>query len=181
PLDSPLAILNAFRPYFDEVWTELRPSLAESAKATAGLIGRADLHTVAADLELGVEFDDRTQVMRTLRGYKVQLTEIGTMFLLPSAFNSRRFMALSDFTQQKSLFIPYLLDQVELPCGLRRTADFGIELDPWLVCRAIGNPTRAAILQLIGDRPRPAFEIMRELKLSKANVSHHIFQLREAG
>ena len=49
------------------------------------------------------------------------------------------------------------------------------------MCRALGNPTRQAILQLIADRPRPAFEIQQDLELSKANVSHHIFQLREAG
>ena len=101
--------------------------------------------------------------------------------MIPSVFNSRRFITISEYTKPRPFYFAYLLDQLKLPGGLKRTSNFGITVDPWLVCRAIGDPTRAAILRLIAERPRPSLEIHRELNLSKANVSHHIFQLRQAG
>lgn len=181
PMDAPLAVLDAFRPHFEQVWNALLPALERSAKGAEQLAERGDAAVISADLELGVEFDQRGGMMRTARGYKLPLADVGTILLLPSAFNSRRLKTLSEFSTPRTLYLPYLLEDVSLPGGLRRTADFGIDIDPWLVCRAIGNPTRASILQLIAERPRPAFEIQHELNLSKANVSHHIFQLREAG
>jgi len=181
PMDAPIAILEAFRPHFDKVWEQLRPDLERSASNAREIAGRSNLQTIASELDLGVEFDERGETMRTARGFKLPLTDVGTIFLLPSVFNSRRFKTVTELTRPRSLYIPYLLEDVDLPGGLRRTADFGIDIDPWLVCRALGNPTRQAILQLIADRPRPDFEIQHELELSKANVSHHIFQLREAG
>jgi DNA-binding transcriptional ArsR family regulator len=181
PMDAPLDVLNAFRPHFERVWTALLPELKGSAARAAVMARSTNLQTIASELDLGVEFDEQGETMRTARGYKLPLGDVGTMFLLPSIFNSRRFKTVTELTRPRSLYIPYLLEEIELPNGLRRTADFGIDIDPWMVCRALGNPTRQAILQLIADRPRPAFEIQQELDLSKANVSHHIFQLREAG
>jgi len=181
PMDAPLGVLNAFRPSFDRVWNALLPELEDNARQATALANRSDLATVAEQLAPDVEFDEPAGMMHTAKGYNLPLADIATMFLLPSPFNSRRFKTLSESGTPRSLYIPYLLEDLRLPLGMRRTADFGIDIDPWLVCRAIGNPTRALILQLIADRPRPAFEIQQELELSKANVSHHIFQLREAG
>jgi DNA-binding transcriptional ArsR family regulator len=181
PMDAPLAVLNRFRRQFDRVWAALLPELKESAAQASTIAGTDGLAGLASELTPDVEFDERAAMMRTAKGYRMPLTDVGTLFLLPSVFNSRRFKTATEFSTPRRLYIPYLLEELELPLGLRRTADFGIDFDPWLACRAIGNPTRASILQLIAERPRAAFEIQRELGLSKANVSHHIFQLREAG
>jgi DNA-binding transcriptional ArsR family regulator len=181
PMDAPLAVLNAFRPSFEAVWAKLKPALEKSATSAAKLLDQHEVGDVVEELDPTVQFDEQSGMMRTARGYKLPLAEVGTTYLLPSAFNSRRFKTLSEYGVPRTLYIPYLLDDADLPDPLRRTGDFGVDVDPWLVCRAIGNPTRASILQLIADRPRPAFEIQRQLDLSKANVSHHIFQLREAG
>ena len=117
--------------------------------------------------------------MRTAKGYRLPLADVATLFLLPSVFNSRRFKTATEHSTPRRLYIPYLLEEIELPLGLRRTADFEIDFDPWLACRAIGNPTRASILQLIAERPRAAFEISaRAFGISKANVSHHSFSSR---
>jgi DNA-binding transcriptional ArsR family regulator len=181
PMDAPLAVLNAFRPSFEKVWKQLRSQLDDSAASAADVLADNDVGRVVEELDPTVQFDEEAGMMRTARGYKLPLSEVGTTYLLPSIFNSRRFKTLSEYGVPRTLYIPYLLEDAELPDPMRRTGDFGVDVDPWLVCRAIGNPTRASILQLIADRPRPAFEIQRELDLSKANVSHHIFQLREAG
>ena len=181
PMDAPLGILNRFRSQFDRVWMALLPDLQESAAQASKLARTSSLTELASELTPDVEFDERGTVMRTAKGYRLPLADVGTLFLLPSVFNSRRFKTATEVSTPRRLYIPYLLEDIGLPLGLRRTADFGIDFDPWLACRAIGNPTRASILQLIADRPRAAFEIQQELGLSKANVSHHIFQLREAG
>ena len=181
PMDAPLAVLNAFRPHFEPMWQALMPAFEASADRARELVAAGDVSALMEELEPNLVFDDAAGMMRTVRGFKLPLSEIGKVFLLPSAFNSRRLKTASEFGLPRTLYIPYLLEEVDLPNGLRRTADFGIDIDPWLVCRAIGNPTRQSILQLIAERPRAAFELQRELDLSKANVSHHIFQLREAG
>jgi DNA-binding transcriptional ArsR family regulator len=181
PMDAPLAVIEAFRPHFSRVWDHLQPALEDSAAHARQLLDRAGVAAAIDELDPSIIFDERAGMMRTVRGFKLPLDEISAVFLMPSAFNSRRFKTASEFEIPRSLYIPYLLEEVELPNGLRRTADFGIDIDPWLVCRAIGNPTRQSILQLIAERPRAAYELQQQLDLSKANVSHHIFQLREAG
>ena len=181
PLDAPLSVLDAFRPHFEKVWQELLPRLRKSAEEISEAAKTSNLSALANELKLGIEVDQRTGMIRTLRGYKVPGSDVGNVYLLPSVFNSRRFITISDYTTPRPFYFPYLLDKLKLPSGLKRTSNFGMTLDPWLVCRAIGDPTRAAILRLIAERPRPSLEIHRELNLSKANVSHHIFQLRQAG
>jgi DNA-binding transcriptional ArsR family regulator len=181
PLDAPLSVLDAFRPHFEKAWKELLPKLRDSAEEVAEQARHFSLSTLASELKLGIEVERRTGMIRTLRGYKVPGSEVGTVYLMPSVFNSRRFITISDYASPRPFYFPYLLDQLKLPAGLKRTSNFGMTLDPWLVCRAIGDPTRAAILRLIAERPRASLEIHNELNLSKANVSHHIFQLRQAG
>lgn len=181
PLDAPLSVLDSFRPHFEKIWDQLLPVLRKSAERISELAEESTLSALANDLKLGVEVDQRTGTIRTLRGYKVPGDEVGNVYLAPSVFNSRRFITISDFAKPRPFYFAYLLDKVRLPGGLKRTSNFGNTIDPWLVCRAIGDPTRAAILRLIAERPRPSLEIHRELNLSKANVSHHIFQLRQAG
>src|SRR5256885_2557268 len=90
PMDAPLTVLNAFRPHFEKVWAALLPELTENSAQAAKLAGGSDLPSLASSLELGVEFDEHAGVMRTARGYKLPLEDVGAMFLLPSVFNSRR-------------------------------------------------------------------------------------------
>lgn len=47
--------------------------------------------------------------------------------------------------------------------------------------RAIGDPTRLAILRLVIDRPRSTQELAKLLSMSESAVSQHLRQLRSAG
>ncbi len=47
--------------------------------------------------------------------------------------------------------------------------------------RALDDPTRRRILDLLGQRDLPAGEIAREFALGKPTVSHHLALLRRAG
>lgn len=181
PLDAPIEVLEWFRPTFEKVWDAVQPSLKASSDHARSLVESGDLEALSQQLDLGVEFDRQLTVMRTARGFKLPLGDIAVARLLPSIFNSRRFKTVWEYARPRALYLPYLLEDARLPGTLRRTADFGFDVDPWRVCRALGNETRAAILRLIAQRPRPAFELQQELDISKANISHHIFELREAG
>lgn len=50
-----------------------------------------------------------------------------------------------------------------------------------LICKAFANSTRLHILDLLGKRDWSAAEILRELGISKANLSQHAMVLRSAG
>jgi DNA-binding transcriptional ArsR family regulator len=46
---------------------------------------------------------------------------------------------------------------------------------------ALGEPTRRAIFELLGDRPRPVGELARVLPVSRPAVSQHLKVLKDAG
>ena len=46
---------------------------------------------------------------------------------------------------------------------------------------ALGDPTRRAIFELVGSRPRAVGEIARELPVSRPAVSQHLKVLKGAG
>ena len=52
------------------------------------------------------------------------------------------------------------------------------ESDGW---RALGDPTRKAIFELVVDRPRAVGELAGELPVSRPAVSQHLKVLKEAG
>lgn len=49
------------------------------------------------------------------------------------------------------------------------------------IARALANPTRLRILSLIGSREVPYRTLLRELGVSKANLSQHLAVLRRDG
>ena len=52
------------------------------------------------------------------------------------------------------------------------------EPDGW---RALGDPTRKAIFELVADRPRAVGELAGALPVSRPAVSQHLKVLKEAG
>jgi DNA-binding transcriptional ArsR family regulator len=55
----------------------------------------------------------------------------------------------------------------------------GNDLDQWLP--ALGDPTRRAIVEMLGESPRTAGEIHRAFPIAAPAVSRHLRVLREAG
>ncbi|MFD7447199.1 ArsR/SmtB family transcription factor [Streptomyces sp. NPDC059909] len=50
--------------------------------------------------------------------------------------------------------------------------------DPW---RALGDPTRRAIMECLAERPRAVGELAEELPVSRPAVSQHLKVLKNAG
>jgi DNA-binding transcriptional ArsR family regulator len=181
-IDEVIACLRGFQPEFDAAWSALLPQLSRSAAKARRAAAGGDLAKIARTLDLAVEVDSGERVVRALRGgYSLPIGEVGTAYLMPSAFNSRGLWNAADAVRPATLFFPFPVRDIRLPGPIRRTGPIpGTRIDPWLVCRAAGDPTRAAILRLLAERPRPASELQAELGLGKATISHHIFQLRQA-
>lgn len=179
--DRALAILELFRCAFDPVWDALQPQLLASARSTRDLALTIDFPKMVARLGLAIKVNERQRVIQALRGgYKLALSRIETVLLTPSPFNSRLLWNAAETPSSANLFLPYFLPHVSLPFGMQRTIGGSGAADPWLMCRAIGDPSRSAILRLLANRPRSASELMRSLHLSKATISEHIFMLRQA-
>jgi ArsR family transcriptional regulator, arsenate/arsenite/antimonite-responsive transcriptional repressor len=49
------------------------------------------------------------------------------------------------------------------------------------ICKALGDPTRLKILELLKSKGRSACDIEEAVKLSQAAINHHMGLLRRAG
>lgn len=49
------------------------------------------------------------------------------------------------------------------------------------VCKALANPTRLHLIEMLGKKERWASELQESLGISKANLSQHLSVLRAAG
>ena len=172
-----LAILRDAAEPFGGIWTTLQAQLERSAERAERLARACSLAELARELLLRIEVDGSDRIHALRGGYAIASEDVERVYLMPSAFNARRFWTAADETLPATLFFPYFDASIDVRA---REAAPG-EYDPWLVCRAIGDPTRAAILRRIAERPQTASDLLAALDLSKATMSHHIYQLREAG
>ena len=169
-------ILRGFGARFDPVWDRLLPALSRSAEETESLARSARFPEIARTLDLAMEGGEPRGRLRAVRGgWSIATSDVDTVYLVPSAFNPRRLCHAADERLPVTLFFPY---QAVDSAGAEVAA---APIDPWLVSRALGDPTRAAIVRRLAANPRTASDLLAELGLSKATISHHIFQLREAG
>lgn len=171
-----IAVLEQFRAEFEPIWDAHLPQLERSLDTVRAMIATASFGEVAARLKLKIHVDQARGRLAALRGgYEIAMADIGTTYLLPSIVNAAGFCTVADERLPAVAFFPFV-ERSDV------AAEFGEPpVDPWLVCRALGEPTRAAIVRRLSCTPLTSAELMRRLGLSKANISHHIFQLREAG
>ncbi len=67
--------------------------------------------------------------------------------------------------------------------GLRRTNNNDLVLYQRQaeICKAFAHPSRLQLLDLLGKGERACSELQQQLSISKANLSQHVSQLRNAG
>ncbi len=171
-------------------WARLAPQLDSSKARAERLFESCGPGEFATAVRLLVELDEAEAELRAARGgYRVALAELEACYVLPSAFNYRRFWSVApagadgaDGADGAVAFLPYFDPALELEAAAgaapRRAR---AEPDPALVCKALGDATRFSMLTLLARGPRNGAELAKELGLSTATISHHVFQLREAG
>ena len=168
-------------------WARLAPQLDSSKARAERLFECCGPGEFAAAVRLLVEVDEAGAELRAARGgYRIALAELEACYVLPSAFNYRRFWSVApagaDGADGVVAFLPYFDPALELEtvagAAPRRSR---AEPDPALVCKALGDATRFSMLALLARGPRNGAELAKELGLSTPTISHHVFQLREAG
>lgn len=174
---------------FRDDWSALEPGLrAESFRMrdlreehSPGDLGRA--------LNLPVVFDDGAREIRPRTGAAIAYDRVDRCFIIPSAFNARRWWAKYETNAQRVvLYIPITAepgapniiaveDRKPREASPRQPSAINAES----VFRALGDTTRYAIASILARTPTTSAELARSLKVSKPTITHHVQALRSAG
>jgi ArsR family transcriptional regulator, repressor of sdpIR and other operons len=170
---------------FKSDWSALEPLLrAES-------FHMKDLHESGslAELNLPVVLDDDARELRPKSGPAIKYDRIDRIYIIPSAFNTRRWWAKYETKPERfSLYFPVARDAaapnklVEHDWEVRESSRQSRRtLNPETVFRALGDTTRYAIASMLARTPTTSAELARSLKVSKPTITHHVQTLRAAG
>jgi len=168
---------------FASAWDALEPQMSTSRAEKERLFQSCTLEEFFAVALLRIEVDAREQVLRAIRGgYRLPFARLASAHLFPSAFNDRRYWSAYESADGRvRAFIPFFDPALALEPRAAVHPGPDPELDPALIFRALGDSTRFGIVRLIAETPRSSADLARELKLSRATISHHVYLLREAG
>ena len=145
--------------------------------------------TIDSQLNLPVTLDDAAQQLRSKSGTAVRYQQVERCYVIPSAFNTRKWWAKYDMGSGRViLYFPVARDlnaanriaQTDLATTARdsvRRSDINAES----VFRALGDTTRYAIASILARTPTTSAELARSLNVSKPTITHHVQALRSAG
>ena len=170
---------------FKRDWSALEPVLrAES-------FHMKDLHESVslAELNLPVAFDEDAREFRPKSGPAINYDRVDRIYIIPSAFNTRRWWAKYETRPQRfSLYFSVAREAaspnkiVEHDWEARESSGKPRHaVNPETVFRALGDTTRYAIASMLARTPTTSAELARSLKVSKPTITHHVQALRAAG
>ena len=180
---------------FNADWRALEARLRRHASALEASRDRGVVADLATDLRLPVVMDENAGMMRTKSGAGVKFDNIERCYLVPSAFNTRRWWArYEDGDKRVTLYFPVwggaeaansladdergdTVDDRPPPAARTRTPSVNAEA----VFRALGDTTRYAIASILARRPTTSADLSRALDVSKPTITHHVQALRGAG
>jgi len=191
------ALIVALRKFWESAystdWSALEPALRRDAGKLNARCDRESLARVAEDLRLPVTFDENAGVMRTKSGTSIELDRIERCYLMPSAFNTRRWWAKYESKDERiTLYFPVWngMESANALAGdevvrevTRRPASRAsvASVDAEAVFRALGDTTRYAIASILARNPTSSADLSRSLRVSKPTITHHVHALRSAG
>lgn len=193
-LDSPdrlsealAAMLQEFwSAVFADTWRHVQPQYEQSIAQKQRLQAACTPQRFADELRLRVEFVDDEYLQAVRGGYRLPFAQIGTVWMIPSAFNTQHFWHVLSSSGHEHPLFPYFDPSIDIgiSASTARAARDSLEppFDPAQIFRALADPARYSMMLLLGgDRVRTATEVGQQLSLSKGTVSHHVHIMREAG
>lgn len=168
---------------FEETWREVQPQLQRSRAAHQRLFDSCTFDEFVRESLIRIEVDYAGGVLRAVRGgAETPFDRVERGFIMPSLFNDHRLWTQLEQDGRVWVYIPYF-DPDMAPSRARSIATRHGEasLDPALIFKALGDPTRFAMVSLIAREQHTATALSRTLGVTKPTVSHHIHILREAG
>ena len=133
--------------------------------------------------------DNAGHQLRPKSGAPIDYQKIERCFVIPSAFNTRRWWTkYTSASDRVVLYFPIARD-VNAANRIRRdvTAKAASEparrtdINAESVFRALGDTTRYAIASILARTPTTSADLARSLKVSKPTITHHVQALRSAG
>jgi DNA-binding transcriptional ArsR family regulator len=188
--DELVAVLHKFwHSAFHQDWTALEPALRAESFRMRDLREESSAGNLGRELNLPVAFDDHAREIRPKTGSSIGYDRVDRCYVIPSAFNGRRWWAKYETNAQRvTLYLPITTDP-EAPNRVieeersSRTlpAKKGRAINAESVFRALGDTTRYAIASILARTPTTSAELSRSLKVSKPTITHHVHALRSAG
>jgi DNA-binding transcriptional ArsR family regulator len=188
--DELVAVLQKFwHSGFRQDWSALEPELRAESFRMRDLREERSAGSLGRELNFPVAFDDEAKEIRPKTGSRIGYDRIDRCYVIPSAFNGRRWWAKYETGSERViLYFPINTDPeapnriVEEQRSLRdlRTKK-GPAINAESVFRALGDTTRYAIASILARTPTTSAELSRSLKVSKPTITHHVHALRSAG
>lgn len=169
---------------FSKTWQQLQPLLNKSSAEKERLFNSCSLSEFVNQSLLRVEVDESKHVIRAARGgYEMPFKSISAAYMIPSVFNDKRYWTAYETKNGTYSYFPYFDPSIELSRqpSLPRNNFKHPELDIAFIFKALGDPTRFALMCLIAQSPKTATELAKKLGVSKPTISHHVHTLRDAG
>jgi DNA-binding transcriptional ArsR family regulator len=190
--DDLIGVLEKFwESGFRADWESLDTTFDRAAARIGSRVGEDSIATIAADLRLPVVFDEDSGALRTKSGAEVDARRIERCYLVPSAFNTRRWWAKYESSSNRVILYFPVWAGAEAANALSRDPDEAGKADriagspPRInaeaVFRALGDTTRYAIASILARNPTSSAELSRILRVSKPTITHHVHALRGAG
>lgn len=186
--DELLFVLRRFwESVFRRDWTALEPRLRAESFRLSDLREEATTSEFVRELNLPVAFDDRTNEIRPRTGPAIGYDCIDRCYVVPSAFNTRRWWAKYESKPGHiTLYFPILrapnaVNAIFEDAGTGSEALGRAEISAESVFRALGDTTRYAIASILARTPTTSAELARSLNVSKPTITHHVQVLRSAG
>jgi DNA-binding transcriptional ArsR family regulator len=174
---------------FHDDWRALEPALRDESFRMRDLREEGGVAGLDVQLNLPVTVDDNAQQIRPRSGNPIAYQKIERCYVIPSAFNARRWWTRYTTSTGKIVFYFPIArdlnaanriaanDRVSAAGESKRRVDINAES----VFRALGDTTRYAIASILARTPTTSAELARSLKVSKPTITHHVHALRSAG
>ena len=174
---------------FRDDWSALEPGLRAESFRMRDLREEESPGDLGRELNLPVVFDDGAREIRPRTGAAIAYDRVDRCYIIPSAFNARRWWAKYETKAQRVvLYIPITTDPGAPNIVLtedRKLRDVAAKqlrpINAESVFRALGDTTRYAIASILARTPTTSAELARSLKVSKPTITHHVQALRSAG
>jgi DNA-binding transcriptional ArsR family regulator len=174
---------------FRRDWSALEPALRAESFRMRDLREERSAGALGRELNLPVAFDDEAREIRPKTGSPISYERVDRCYVIPSAFNARRWWAKYETNAQRvTLYLPITIES-RAPNAIveedQKASDLPTVHHPAInaesVFRALGDTTRYAIASILAREPTTSADLARSLKVSKPTITHHVHALRSAG
>jgi DNA-binding transcriptional ArsR family regulator len=187
--DLALVLKKFWETGFRDDWYALEPGLRAESFRMSDLREEGSPGDLGRELNLPVVFDDGAREIRPRTGAAIGYDRVERCYIIPSAFNARRWWAKYETKAQRVVVYVPITAHAGAPNTIasedRKLRDVSPKQLPAInaesVFRALGDTTRYAIASILARTPTTSAELARSLKVSKPTITHHVQALRSAG